>query len=101
MPYYGTGWAAGRPFGRQPQQQQQVYPQQENNPNNYYAYQQAPAPAPVASPPPPYPSSQGYGQYGYAPRDQQTGIELESPAGVYAPPKVEPTNGMVGMPPRG
>jgi hypothetical protein len=99
MPYYGTGWAAGRPFGRQPQQQQQVYPQQENNPNNYYAYQQAPAP--VASPPPPYPSSQGYGQYGYAPRDQQTGIELESPAGVYAPPKVEPTNGMVGMPPRG
>ena len=101
MPMYGTGWAAGRRFG---QPQQQYYPpQQENNPSTYYAYQQPPAP--VASPPPPYPASQGYGQQGYgqypyAARDQQTGIELESPAGAYAPPKVEPTNGMAGMPPR-
>jgi hypothetical protein len=95
-PLYGTGWA-GRGWG---QQQQQYYPpQQENNPTNYYAYQQPPGP--IASPPPPYPASQGYGQqpYGYGARDQQSGIELESPAGAYAPPKVGPTNGMAGMPP--
>jgi hypothetical protein len=93
VPLYGTGWAAGgRPWG-QPQPQQYYPPQQENNPNTYYAYQ---PPGPVASPPPPYPAyNQGYGQ-----RDQQTGIELESPAGAYAPPKVAPTNGMAGMPPR-
>jgi len=90
-PMYGTGFFAGP----QPQQEQPYYPPQQNNPNTYYAYQE---PVPTTAPPPPY---GGYGSgLGYSREQQQTGIELESPAGIYAPPKVEPTNGMAGMPPR-
>jgi hypothetical protein len=90
-PYYGTGWAnqgrfgnnQGRwGFGNHHQQQQQVYPQTENPPNTYYAYQ---------NPAPPYSAAQPAYR-----GDQQSGIELSRPENAYNADQYQPP---VGPPP--